>query len=50
MPLCTLPAPHRTISPYNHRLLETLNLNGLPLVSPMKTESVRRLVQKLLVM
>ena len=44
-PLCTLPAPHRTSSPYNHRLLETLNLNGLPFVSPMSTENVRRLVR-----
>ena len=48
MPLCTLPAPHRTSSPYNHRLLETLNLNGLPFVSPMSTDCVRRFVQKLL--
>ena len=45
MPLCTLPAPHRTSSPYNHRLLETLNLNGLPFVSPTSTENVRRLVR-----
>ena len=28
--------------------LETLNLNGLPFVSPMSTDCVRRLVQKLL--
>ena len=48
MPLCTLPAPHRTISPYNHRLLETLNLNGLPFVSPMSTENVRRPIRTLL--